>query len=68
MPKDRKGPSDPRAARSGRQARAGKGERLGGDLYGSTKKELYERARRLDVGGRSRMSKKALAHAIARKQ
>src|SRR5919199_1711049 len=33
-----------------------------------TKRELYERARRLGVEGRSRMSKEELAEAIARKQ
>jgi hypothetical protein len=67
--KDRKGPSDPRARNSGKAARAGKGESFGGiDYYGSSKDELYERARQLDVRGRSRMSKKELAKAIARKQ
>jgi hypothetical protein len=67
--KDEKGPSDPRAKRSQRAARAGKGETFGGvDLYGNTKEELYERARKLGVEGRSRMSKKELARAIAKKQ
>jgi cation transport regulator ChaB len=68
-PKAEKGPSDPRAKRSQGAARAGKGETFGGvDLYGNTKEELYERARKLGVEGRSRMSKKELARAIARKQ
>jgi len=68
-PKDRKGPSDPQAARSGRAARAGSGETAGGvDVEGNTKDELYERARRLDVKGRSRMNKLELGQAIARKQ
>jgi hypothetical protein len=67
--KDRKGPSDPRAAQGGRAAREGRGESFGGvDFYGNTKAELYQRARRLDVAGRSRMSKAELARAIARKQ
>jgi hypothetical protein len=45
------------------------GETFGGvDYYGNTKRELYERARRLGVEGRSRMSKRDLARAIARKQ
>jgi hypothetical protein len=35
---------------------------------GHTRDELYERARDLDVRGRSRMSKAELARAIARKQ
>ena len=38
------------------------------DLYGNTKEELYERARSLDISGRSRMTKKELAQAIGRKQ
>jgi cation transport regulator ChaB len=68
-PKDEKGPSDPRAKRSQGDARAGKGETFGGvDVYGNTKEELYERARKLGVEGRSKMSKKELARAIARKQ
>jgi maltose alpha-D-glucosyltransferase/alpha-amylase len=38
----------------------------GDDVGGDTKKELYERARRLDIPGRSSMSKEELAAAIAR--
>ncbi len=68
-PKDHRGPSDPRAARGGRAAREGRGETFGGvDYYGHTKDELYQRARTLGVKGRSAMSKKELAQAIARKQ
>jgi hypothetical protein len=68
-PKDRKGPSDPRAAKRGRAARAGGGRSYGGvDLYGSSKQELYERAKRLGVRGRSDMTKEQLADAIARTQ
>ncbi|HEX2195060.1 MAG TPA: ChaB family protein [Candidatus Limnocylindria bacterium] len=68
-PKKRKGPSDPRAKRGGKSARRGVGEALGGvDLYGNTKDDLYERARKLGVRGRSRMNKVELARAIARKQ
>jgi hypothetical protein len=67
--KDEKGPSDPRAAKSGAAARRGEGETFGGvDVVGNTKEELYERARKLDVKGRSGMSKEELARAIARKQ
>jgi ChaB len=67
--KDRKGPSDPRARQGGKAAREGKGETFGGvDYEGSTKEELYERARKLHVSGRSQMSKKELARAIARAQ
>ncbi|MBD0347981.1 MAG: ChaB family protein [Thermoleophilia bacterium] len=66
--KDEKGPSDPQAAKSGRAARQG-GETYGGvDVLGNTKRELYERARRLGVPGRSKMTKTELARAIARKQ
>jgi cation transport regulator ChaB len=69
QPKKHRGPSDPRAKRSGRAARKGRGEALGGvDLYGHTKDELMARARKLGVHGRSRMNKLELARAIARKQ
>jgi hypothetical protein len=45
------------------------GETFGGvDVEQNTKQELYERARRLGVEGRSKMSKHDLARAIARKQ
>lgn len=68
-PKDEKGPSDPRAAKGGREARAGEGETFGGvDVMGNSRNELYERARKLGIKGRSRMDKKELARAIARKQ
>jgi hypothetical protein len=67
--KDQKGPSDPQAAKSGKAARAGRGETFGGvDYSGSSKQELYERAKKLGVKGRSQMDKKELARAIARKQ
>lgn len=68
-PKDEKGPSDPRAKKSGKAAREGKGETYGGvDVEGNSKEELYERAKRLGIKGRSSMSKRELAKAIARKQ
>ena len=67
VPKERKGPSDPRAKHP--EARRNKGKSFGGvDFYGNTKRELYERARELGVQGRSGMSKEQLAEAIARKQ
>jgi cation transport regulator ChaB len=64
------GPSDPRSKqRSTAAKRAGRGETYGGvDAEGNTKQELYERAQRLGVEGRSKMSKRELARAIARKQ
>lgn len=67
--KGHKGPSDPRSKGTTRQKRQGKGETFGGvDFYGHTKQELYERAKKLDISGRSKMSKKELARAIARAQ
>jgi cation transport regulator ChaB len=69
-PKDHKGPSDPDAARSkpGSAARRNAKTYGGVDVVGHTRDELYERARALDVAGRSSMSKTELAEAIARKQ
>lgn len=68
-PKDHKGPSDPRAGKSGRAAREGKGESFGGlDYEGSSRDELYERAKALGVRGRSKMNKKELAREIAKRQ
>ncbi len=65
-PKDRKGPSDERAKRSGPD---GSGQTAGGvDVEGHTKQELYDRAKKLGVSGRSQMTKMELAQAIARKQ
>lgn len=64
--KEQKGPSDERAARGA--DRAG-GETAGGvDVRGHTKEELYDRAKALDISGRSSMSKQELAQAIARAQ
>ena len=68
-PKERKGPSDPQAAKSGKAARKGTGKTYGGvDAVGNSKQELYERAKQLGVKGRSRMSKAELAEAIGKKQ
>ena len=62
-PKKRKGPSDP-AAKGGRG-----GPTAGGvDVEGHTKDELMERAKKLDIKGRSKMTKLELGQAIARKQ
>src|SRR3954451_17821919 len=67
--KDEPGPSDPQAARGGAEARDRPRETFGGvDVSGSTKQELYDRAKELGVKGRSSMSKEDLARAIARKQ
>ena len=68
-PKDEKGPSDPRSAMPTARAARGEGETFGGvDYFGNTKRELYSRAQKLGVPGRSRMDKAELARAIARKQ
>lgn len=65
--KDRPGPSDPRARNP--RAREGRGATYGGvDIEGKTKHELYERAKRLDVEGRSKMTKEQLAEAVAKRQ
>ncbi len=67
VPKNGKGPSDPRAKSP--RARENKGKTYGGvDLYGNSKEELYERAKKIGIRGRSGMSKEELAEAIARKQ
>ena len=68
--KAKSGPSDPRSKQPTTAAkRAGKGETFGGvDVEGNTKQELYERARRLGVEGRSKMSKHELAREIAKRQ
>jgi hypothetical protein len=69
VPKGRPGPSDPRSMKTTAQKRRGEGETFRGvDVEQNTKHELYERARRLDVQGRSKMSKRELARAVARKQ
>ncbi|HEX3425300.1 MAG TPA: ChaB family protein [Acidimicrobiales bacterium] len=64
-PKKKRGPSDERA----KHGRGGGGESAGGvDVEGHTKEELYQRAKKLGVAGRSSMTKLQLAQAIARKQ
>ena len=68
-PKREKGPSDPRSKKTTAQKRRGEGETYGGvDAEGNTRDELYERAKKLDIPGRSKMSKRELAQAIAKKQ
>jgi ChaB len=65
-PKRHKGPSDPSAKGGGQRPR---GETAGGvDVEGHSKDELLERARKLGVRGRSRMTKLELGQAIAHKQ
>src|SRR3954451_9629181 len=67
--KDEPGPSDPQAAKGGRSARDTPAETYGGvDVAGNSKAELYDRAKKAGVKGRSKMSKTELAKAVARKQ
>lgn len=59
------------AGRSNPPGRGRTGGRMtygGVDFAGSTRQELYDRARALDIAGRSRMNKSELALAIARAQ
>jgi cation transport regulator ChaB len=63
--KGRKGPSDPRA----KKGRGGGGRSAGGvDVEGKSRDELYTRAKKLGVKGRSNMNKVELGRAIAAKQ
>src|SRR5437764_9976530 len=67
--KSEAGPSDPRSKKTTAQKRRGEGETFGGvDVEQNTKQQLYDRARRLGVEGRSKMSKRELANALARKR
>ena len=61
-PKDKKGPSDAKAA-GGRNTKA---ETAGGVDANATKKHLMDVARRLEVTGRSKMSKDELVEAIGK--
>jgi len=64
-PKDEPGPSDERAVHNERGERD-RGRTAGGvDVEGHTKQELYERAKRIGVRGRSTMTKQELGEAIA---
>jgi cation transport regulator ChaB len=62
--KDEKGPSDPQAAKSGAAARKGSGKTAGGVDANATKSHLMDVAKKLDVRGRSRMTKDELVDAI----
>jgi cation transport regulator ChaB len=65
--KAKKGPSDPQAARSGPEARNHPVATAGGKDVGVTKKEIYRKAQKLDVPGRSRMSKEELTKEVAKR-
>ena len=62
--KGHKGPSDAQAAKSGGAARRGAGKTAGGVDANASKAHLMDVARRLDVRGRSTMSKDELVQAI----
>jgi len=62
-PKGGRGPSDKQAAKAGRPARKG-GETAGGVDANASKTHLVEIAKRLDIAGRSRMTKDELVEAI----
>jgi cation transport regulator ChaB len=63
--KDEKGPSDAQAARSGGSARKGR-PTAGGVDANASKKHLMEVAKKLDVRGRSSMTKDELVEAIGK--
>jgi cation transport regulator ChaB len=66
--KPEKGPSDEQSLQHGAEARDHPARTAGGvDVIGHTKRELYERARALNVPGRSHMDKTELGRAIARR-
>lgn len=65
-PKDHKGPSDDRAADKGARRKEGGTSTGGVDVKGHTKDELMDRARDMDVRGRSSMNKQELAEAISK--
>jgi cation transport regulator ChaB len=60
----KKGPSDPQAAKGGARARRSSTDTAGGVDANATKAHLMDLAKRLDVRGRSRMSKDELVEAI----
>jgi cation transport regulator ChaB len=64
--KAEKGPSDPQAAKGGREARESGARTYGGVDASRTKEDLYEEAKKAGVEGRSKMSKEELARAIQR--
>lgn len=65
-PKAEKGPSDPTAARSTDDGSAAARPTAGGVDANASKRHLYELAQRLDVRGRSTMTKDELVEALDR--
>jgi cation transport regulator ChaB len=69
VPKNGRGPSDPQAKQSVPRSRTHPKPTAGGvDVEGNSKQELMERARKLGIEGRSKMSKLELGQAIAERQ
>ena len=64
--KDEKGPSDDQDAKSGIEARTSSTPTAGGVNANASKAHLLDIAKRLDVTGRSRMTKDELVRAIDR--
>jgi len=64
--KDEKGPSDPQSEQSGAAARDNPRETYGGVDANKTKAELEQDAREAGIPGRSKMTKRELAKALAR--
>lgn len=64
-PKDEKGPSDARSAKRGKAARDSDLPTAGG-VDANARQHLYELAKRLDVPGRSSMSKPELVTALGK--
>jgi cation transport regulator ChaB len=62
-PKDKKGPSDSQAKKGGAPARRG-GTTAGGVDANASKSHLMDVAKRLEISGRSRMTKDELVEAI----
>jgi cation transport regulator ChaB len=64
--KDEPGPSDAQAAEGGAAARRGSAATKGGVDANASKEHLLDVARRLDISGRSTMTKDALVDAIGK--
>ena len=62
--KERKGPSDPQAAKGGSEARKRPSKTYGGVNAAKSKQELYADAKQAGIEGRSRMTKEQLAQAL----
>jgi cation transport regulator ChaB len=64
--KEEPGPSDEQAAKGGAAARRGSSDTAGGVDANASKAHLLDIARRLDIGGRSTMTKEELVDAIGK--